>query len=227
MFTYSTASFRITGLIATLALGACMQITSTGQSTVNGETVTGRVVASGISRDVTISFERGRICKGVYQRTGFDSEIDFPIACSDGTQGEAKLKIFDAHKHSVERTFARVTYNLGSSGRGAVDIPLGGSLPKSEPQSASEPTVSDETAELCSIAWKSGMADMAVRAFAMRDKGVSQSEARRRLGSYKSNSFGWLMRESALIGAYSNTATSASGARIAALATCAKLSEQQ
>ncbi len=71
-----------------------------------------------------------------------------------------------------------------------------------------------ETCKTIDVGEKSALA------FSLRSNGVSQSDARKQLGSAKAGTVGYIARESALAGAYSTITDTANEAVLAGLTSC-------
>ena len=99
-------------------IGACAQVSSSSQTTIDGEKVFANILSTADYRTVTLKFGDQISCKGSYTGSALVSLKTAPLVCDDGKDGVAEI---EAVKSGA---VARIKYNIPSFRSGTVDIPL-------------------------------------------------------------------------------------------------------
>ena len=129
-------------LALTLPLSACLSISSSGETKINGERVVGNILSNGSVRRVTLDFAGREKCEGQYRGSTAIEAKQISLTCTNGKTGTATV---DASQ--ITNT-ASIRYNIDSFRKGSIVIPLGGQVSKSDTSSTqkkpSKPAVEEK-----------------------------------------------------------------------------------
>jgi hypothetical protein len=113
-------------LVSLFSLSGCVDISSSGETVVDGRRLVGNIQSNGVTRRLTLDFEGQDICSGTYSGSAAVSVQAVTLSCTNGFEGAATV---DA---TQVRDVATVDFQIPDFQSGRIAIALGAQVSSSQ-----------------------------------------------------------------------------------------------